>query len=208
MAARTRREASELLLAPLRQALACFTPQAVLVQRHDPAVDATVVTTANGNPIPLRDSSGVPVVALLLRLHYRVVPLPYADSGLEGRTVAYAHQLEGIGDPPRELLRFEWHPHIAGIPFPHVHVLAGQANGRGITPRTHMPTGLLTTQHVLTFVVRDLAVAVRQHRGEWQQLKIATTCARRWAASTSTGDPSHDPLSRVQASVPGTGDVS
>ncbi len=74
---------------------------------------------------------------------------------------AYSYKFEDASDAQRELLRFDWHPHVAEeVRFPHVHVPTAATVGlAAITGRTHLPTPFLTIADVCRFAILELGIA-------------------------------------------------
>lgn len=114
------------------------------------------------------DQAGEVCLMFALRLRYRLAAAPGKRlGGVE--TVAYQYQLEAPGEPPRQLLRLEWHPYVPGMTIAHVHpgeAVIGQ--GSVISERAHIPTGgFVTLKDVLGHAVRDFGV--QPIRDNWSE---------------------------------------
>ncbi len=115
----------------------------------------------------LRSTSGRVEVALAIRLHCRTVER-YRPRRAMVVLAAYSYKFEDASDAQRELLRFDWHPHVAEeVRFPHVHVPTATTVGlAAITGRTHLPTPFLTIADVCRFAILELGIAAPT-RARW-----------------------------------------
>jgi hypothetical protein len=170
---------------PLRRSIACFSERVQLRRGGvDHRVGADMLLPDSGDSIPLRDIHGTARIALSVRLHHRTVQVTVSPRRWEVRTAAYVYQFDDPDDPRREIAGFHWHPHVEGLPYPHVHALDAPAS----TQRLHLPTGFITLKDVLLFAVRDFDV--RPIRADWQAaLEAADASLRaslRWAAAPSS----------------------
>jgi hypothetical protein len=163
VAARTASAAFRTFSEPLQRVVSCFTQNRFLLRSgYDPSVDAEGLGIAGGGPILLENQYGETQLGLSIKLHYRI-ERPASTPGRWGvRTVAYVYRLEDAHHPQRQIAGFHWHPHIAGIPFPHVHAM----DAPPATQRLHLPTGYVTLTDVLTFAMRDFAA--RPIRDDWE----------------------------------------
>ena len=79
----------------------------------------------------------------------------------------------GLADTEeREILAYHWHPHIAQITFPHLHLGPGAAIGRPELSTAHLPTGTVELRDVLLLAVRDFGVAPL--RNDWADVLAAS----------------------------------
>ena len=162
MATRQRKEAVTGYLTALSEITACYAGNVSFVQRSSPdVVDAIVVSPAREDSVPLRDQYGAVRLALAVTLHYVVEEVLNVPAV---RTVAYQYVLETTAEPPREILRYDWHPHVEGITFPHLHVLDGFQSRATVNSRSHLPTGFVTIHHALLYAERDHNITPLSHQ--------------------------------------------
>jgi hypothetical protein len=64
------------------------------------------------------------------------------------------------GDNPQEIFSYQWHPQTSVI-FPHVHFKKGEPR----IARAHLPTGRISIESVVEFLILDLKV--RPNRDDW-----------------------------------------
>jgi hypothetical protein len=90
------------------------------------------------------------------------------------RSSGYWYQVRRADGP--EVLAFHWHPAGPGanIPFPHLHL--GRALGAiDIDPKAHVPTGRVSLEAVVAFLIRELGV--RPLRPDWESVLAANQAA-------------------------------
>lgn len=171
MAGRRANEALASFVAHLERAIAGFAENQRIV-RLSPSreIGGPGLTTPGGDPVPLRDSDRHVCLGLALRLRYRIVE-DRRKGVARVEAIAYSYQLERsdpAGEPPHELLRFDWHRYVPNTPRPHVHVgeaLAGA--GVVISERMHIPTGgFVTLKDALEHAVADYSVVPL--RADWK----------------------------------------
>lgn len=105
---------------------------------------------------------------LLLRIaeRFQVATVPQRAGEWVATKVAYQYQVHtNTGD---EILAFHWHPEPARPDRPHLHLSPGAGALRGELHRAHVPTGVLSLQEFLEFVIRDFGV--RPQRTEWASI--------------------------------------
>ena len=161
IAARTEHEAFEHYSEPIKQAIACFVPNAHLIRIPDERKRHGVLQlTFSEDAIGLRDASHTPCLALALTLSYRTALLPAAKGRPKRfavQTVEYVYRLEDVTDPRQELIGYHWHPDdtdAKGVSFPHVHpYFAGGEAGR-----RHIAVSHATLHEVLTTAMREFRV--------------------------------------------------
>jgi len=166
----TSREANQAVNAyihSVRRAVAAFVDQQQIIRLGPDSNGAYALTPPQGDPIVLRDSAGQARIALSLTLNYHAVTTPDQRHGWI-HTVKYQYQLETVDDPPREFLRFEWHPDVPDMTYPHAHIgLAAFGGTSIISERAHIPTGWITLLHVLVYAMRDHGIA--PVRDDWEE---------------------------------------
>jgi hypothetical protein len=181
----SRREAVTAFTTVLSEALACFAPNVHLLPLgYSQEVDAEAFTLLN---VPLRNDTRERQVDLTLDMYYRTIE---DQAGLWAvRTIEYSYGLERptkAGEKPTPLVRWDWHPHVQGQRWPHMHVEDKRAKGSLITHKTHLVTGLVTLVDVLAYAIREHDVAIQQHRNDWRRrlrtAHITLQESMRWAA--------------------------
>ncbi len=177
MAGRTAHDARQRFLAPLQRALSCVT-RAQLVYGHDNTPEMTQALAVSEEPVRLARRAGAPL-ALSLAQHFAVLHPDEPQGTWKVRTLAYRYQLDG--EDGRELLSWHWHPpplSASPEPRPHLHVPRG-----GLPARHHVPTGRISVEGVLRFVVAELGV--RPLRADWSavldQAEASFREQRTWA---------------------------
>ena len=110
----------------------------------------------------LRDGGHQPRLVLAAALFYRVVRLETIRARWTVRALGYAYELAGVAGHGRPIASYHWHPHVPGVPFPHVHLPAAPS----ALSRLHVVVPHCTLRHVLTFAMRDFGV--RPIRDRWR----------------------------------------
>jgi hypothetical protein len=80
--------------------------------------------------------------------------------------VGYRYQLQA-GDA-HEILAFHWHPQGQKSNSPHLHISSGAGSLIPELQRAHIPTGEVSLEDVLAFVIRDFNV--RPHRTDYARV--------------------------------------
>ncbi|MHB8574326.1 MAG: hypothetical protein ACYDCQ_03250 [Dehalococcoidia bacterium] len=110
---------------------------------------------------------------------------PLEGDGHEAkRGVALAAYYYGLFDVRgREILAYHWHPHVAGVDFPHLHVSAAAVRpdvlsaaglselSNALQPElaeAHLPTGWIEIEDVVALVIRHFHVPT--HRADWRAI--------------------------------------
>lgn len=152
--ARSESEAVRQHVESLQRAISAFGEYVFLVRgASDVAANAHTLTLARGAPMALLNSSGDPRLAFRPEFYFRTVQTHAAPRRWAVRTAAYTYRLDDAS-ANRQLVGYHWHPHVQGIPFPHIHVLAASAELR----RLHITVAHCTLAHVFTFAMRDFGV--------------------------------------------------
>lgn len=132
----------------------------------------TLVTT----PFPVEvDSAALGTIALAPTQVFEVVP----DDRVERRefrvhTLGYTYMVGT--DPSFETALLQWHSHgYAGRPEPHVHVHSND-HPLGRLAKFHVPTGRVSFESIIRFLIQDLEVVPAQSR--WSE--TLEDCERRF----------------------------
>ena len=166
MPGRTRDQAREAFLTPLRRCLSCVTTAQLLVSRSKRAGDELEALTLSQDPLTLRSAHLGDSVQLQLRQQFRVVRDDEAprSSRWRVRTAAYFYRLDDSSG--HELASWHWHPGT-GVTYPHAHVAGG-----GLGKLAHLPTGRVSIEAVLWLLLADLAVQTLADAGQ-----VSSDCA-------------------------------
>ena len=167
MASRAANEAVDAYINSIRRAVAAFVEQQQVIRLGPDANGVYALTPPQGDPVVLRDGAGQARIGLSLTLSYHAVTTSDQRHGWI-HTVQYQYQLESVEDPPREFLRFEWHPDVSDMTYPHAHIGLAAFGGTSILgERAHIPTGWITLRHMLVYAMRDHGVA--PVRDDWDE---------------------------------------
>jgi hypothetical protein len=170
---RSANDARDQYIRAVLAAISCFAENQYLLRLgFDDRIGGYGLTVRNGDAVLLEDEDGAPCLGLAVAIYYR--PIQAATHAWTVRTLGYSYQFESPEEPPRELLRFDWHPHIPGISYPHVHPAKEDAGGVAVvTERAHIPTGgFITLWDVFTHSVRDFRV--HPIRADWRAILAVT----------------------------------
>ncbi len=106
------------------------------------------------DPLELK-RDGAPPVLLSANQHFHIEPF---EGQYKVRTDGYIYRLARREDPGGALIAWHWHPDVR--PDPHIHVDA--------FPEQHIPTGRVTFESVLAFLLGDLQVRPRMN--DWREV--------------------------------------
>lgn len=115
--------------------------------------------------MPLHGS--VPLL-LVVKIGFQFVDR--AARSWDAAITSYHHAFEDQDE--REILAYHWHPHIAQIPFPHLHLGPGAGIGRSELSSAHLPSGAVELRDVVRLAIRDFNVTPR--REDWAALLADT----------------------------------
>lgn len=156
---RSKAQAGRLYYEPLQRAISCFARNTFF--RHsgfDEHIRAESLALT-GDSVVLRDDAGVPQLALVPTIHYRIEQL--GPKRWMARTAGYTYRLEDPHEPDKGFVRYDWHPWVTETGFPHVHLLTAPHG----SDRLHIATGHVTLREVLTMARRDFGV--KPIRDDW-----------------------------------------
>ena len=148
---------------PLKDVIGCVTDEGFVARIRQP-----------GGPFPARFQSGfaildrisgLPPIALTLTHSYTIVPPVDGQRLWRVRTAGWIYKLADSRD---ELIAaFHWHPENSGrVARPHVHV-HGDHDIVDLH-KLHFPTGRVSIESVIRFVIEDLDVVPR--RSDWERV--------------------------------------
>ncbi len=98
-------------------------------------------------------------------MHYRVTQAAGVQGPWKVSTAAYLYTL--YDKDKHELLAFHWHPEMAGEKTPHLH-LYGASSIMGMLAKVHFPTGRISLEQFLRFLIVELKV--RPNRNDWESV--------------------------------------
>jgi len=163
LAGRTPREAVDDFLEPLKEVVGCVT-DAGLVGRIRRAGGPYPATFQSGFAILNRVASLLPM-RLELTHSYYVVPSDGEPGPWRVITAGWIYDLADSRDEP--IVAFHWHPEGSGrVTRPHIH-----AHGQHDTVelhKLHFPTGRVSIDDVVRFLIDDLDVIPR--RSDWESV--------------------------------------
>jgi hypothetical protein len=134
--------------------------------------------TLSREPLALR-SPAIGAIQLRLRQQFHVVRAERAKYHIS--TAAYFYRLDD--EKGHELIAWHWHP-AQRVNYPHAHVDCG-----AITSSAHLPTGRVSIESVLRFVLNDLGVRARRedYADVLDEAERAFIQHRRWHARGPDG---------------------
>ena len=130
----------------LQRSLGCLT-RAIWLSGPPLRGSGTRRLFLSADPLELKREAA-PSLLLSASQHFHIEPW---EGQYKVRTDGYIYRLASVQEPEGALLAWHWHPDVR--PDPHVH-----ANGH---PDQHIPTGRVTLESVLAFLLADLHVKPR-----------------------------------------------
>lgn len=106
--------------------------------------------------IPLRRGKGFAPLSLAARQLFAYHHDTENTGDWRCRTLGYAYTVFEGTDLSRELLAWHWHP--SSRPDTHLHVGKGHPDLSGLSHKAHVPTGRVSLEEVVAFLIRDLMV--------------------------------------------------
>ena len=170
MAGKTPQKAVQNFVKPIQLALSCVTDCVIARSGDDSTNKDHVLIVGEGEPFPLRRTSGSALRARVSQ-NYRIVPAEGPRGPWKVTTTAYLYTLEEADGP--EILSYQWHPSgPSSVHYPHLHV--GQAAGkpRPELRRAHLPTGRISLEQFLWLAIE--AFKVRPRRDDWRDVLFKT----------------------------------
>lgn len=165
MPGRTTAEAFEAFIGPLQSAITCLGPAKVTVSAGGRGKSQGV------HAWTLNSGKGMPLIGGLL-LHATMNYEFLRDDRLEGgpwRCTTRGYMYSVDGQDGRELIAYHWHPVGAShFKAPHLHIGTPALAPSGVfTAGSHFPTGRLSLERFIRFVITDLRVP--PHRTSWDK---------------------------------------
>ncbi len=167
MAGRTPVDAVENYVGPLQVAVSVVAPAVWNVSGgYDLGREHTATT---GKPFKLR---GVPLYMSITQ-QYRIVKATGESGPYRVHTTAYNYAMEDPG--AQEIIAFHWHPNVANVPRPHIHLKAGAKVQRPQLQKAHIPSGRVAVEDVIRLAITEFGA--RPLRKQWADLLESTQAA-------------------------------
>jgi hypothetical protein len=184
VAARSEAEALRQFIAPLQRAITAFAEH-TFIQRtgFDARASADSLQLTGRTAMELPDAERGARLMLAATVSYRIVRLSGVRPRWTVRTPGYVYELADAEGPGQPIASYHWHPHVPGVPFPHVHLPAAQSP----LSRLHLVVPHCTLRHVFAFAMRDYEV--RPIRDDWKravdEAHVVLDASMEWAQHES-----------------------
>lgn len=172
MPGRNPREALDAYMRPISESLSCII---------DTSTHGLVCSTFNvrgahpdARQISLQSPTGVVhLVDTQLTLYFQqsfhiVQPEAGRATYYKVKTDSYIYRVDRLlsRDEREEVVSYHWHPHVADdVDFPHLHI---HATDHPQVDRIHFPTGRMSVERLVQFLIRDYDV--RPRRQDWREI--------------------------------------
>lgn len=167
MPGRNPEEAFRSFVEPLEACLRCTTLEhRLVVRRH--ADDQFSVTLNGGRPIPLSNGD----VDFSFDFSMVVATVPMDDGQQRMSTRKYIYDLRE-GRPKRgnaTLVQWHWHPNNGRVAYPHAHLPFAAP----YSSKLHVPTGRVTFEDVVEFIIDELGVPPTPGHEHWSEIVEGT----------------------------------
>jgi len=155
--------AIEALLGPLQRAVSCVSK--AVIRRGAANADDPDFLTLGDRYVPLQGRYRLELSVL----HTYVLKQRASELGAwQASTANYFYQVREWDG--QEVIAFHWHPGRRGQPdFPHLHVTS-QSGSVQIPAKSHVPTGRISIESVVRFLIEELDV--RPLRPDWDRVLL------------------------------------
>lgn len=156
MPGRTRHEALDNFLGPIQRAISCVSKDVV---RHGGDYELNTpcaVQVGKEGTIKLKGGK----LYLTVQLNYEIINVPDEPGEYKINTMAYSYAIRDRHE--KELLRYDWHPHIEQIRYPHIHIEDSTLR------KHHLPTSRIALEQVLRLLI--VQFNVRHKRQDWSAM--------------------------------------
>lgn len=188
MAGRTPHAAVRAFVEPFQKSLSCVSGAVFNVSRggYDEKVGPHRLLLPDANPIPLE---GAAQFALSVIVQYRIVQARGRRGPWKVDVTDYLYHLHDHTEA--EVILYHWHPSLTpDNPHPHLHLEVGTRIGRKDLLGKHLPTGRVTFEEVLRFLITELHVQPR--RPDWAAIldknQSLFEAWRTWPTPAQPGD--------------------
>jgi hypothetical protein len=154
---RTPREAVERYANPIKYTLLCVT-DAILGYSGGiyPSPKDHNLSFVNSPPIGRLSGTGL---SLFFSQNYSIAQSSAGEQDWKVKTEGYIYRVDD--ESGAEIMSYHWHPSTEYPKFPHMHLKKGSEVGRGELTRCHIPTGRMSIESVVEFLIKDFHVMPR-----------------------------------------------
>jgi hypothetical protein len=153
LADRTARDAFEDFLEPLQRAIQCVTHDILVADGWKVSEEPHSVSFPHGDSVALH---GDHRLRLEVTHRYRLVPEAGSHGKPRVKTIGYGYEIRDAGDRP--LLRYDYHPQgRSPVVWPHLHLWRVDTSPVNFR-KSHIPTGRVSLEAVLRFLIMELGV--------------------------------------------------
>jgi hypothetical protein len=158
----------------LQQSLSCVS-DAVFVSSHghkEPGAVRSIKVPRDAGFIPL---PGPKRLHLSAGLEYELVETDDPDRG-RWKVSTRKYMYHVVTDDHTEVILFHWHPDTSSRTYPHIHLGSSQLLPTAVVGHgDHIPTGRLSFELVLTYLISEQGVVPR--RGDWEKVLAENNAA-------------------------------
>jgi len=176
LSARSRKEAQNAYLGPIRESLSCIASPA-----DNYLVTSKSVVSQSGALVVVFGRKVISLAGTDLSFYFEQTFHPVEDESgyFKVRTDAYIYRVDRSvdGDGHEEVVSYHWHPQTTdAILFPHLHI---HITSDPHVNRIHFPTGRMSLERLLLFMIRDYGVKPRREDWSFVLLKNLEDFERR-----------------------------
>jgi hypothetical protein len=91
---------------------------------------------------------------LKVQLNYEIINDSNVQGGYKVNTTAYSYAI--LDRHEKDLVRYDWHPNIDNIPYPHIHVEDSKLK------KHHLPTSRIALEQVLRLLITQCGVKAKK----------------------------------------------
>lgn len=156
MPGRSPHQAVDNFIRPIQLAVSCISKDVVVHGgEHELNTPCAIQVGKEGN-IKLKGGK----VYLTVQLNYEIIDDPNEPGGYKITTTAYSYAIRDRNE--KELLRYDWHPKIEHISYPHIHVEDSKLK------KHHLPTSRIVLEQILRLLITQFDV--RPKRKDWSAI--------------------------------------
>jgi hypothetical protein len=142
----------------LAEALSCVTNAHIITNAHAEA-NTEYTFAFSQNPSSLNQSP----YDLFFVQRYMVIENPALRGEYKVKTLAYEYNVERRKDR-QEIICWHWEGEHGRNSVPHIHVGMTKGHVSPITNKTHIPSGRVSVEDVVAFLIDELGVKPTKHR--------------------------------------------
>ena len=110
------------------------------------------------NTPPIAPLAGTKL-SLFFSQNYSVNRVVVGEPGWKVKTEGYIYRLDD--ESGAEIMSYHWHPSMKYPKFPHLHLKKGAAVAREELKSSHIPTGRISIESVVEFLIKEFHVMPR-----------------------------------------------